>query len=284
MKTGLNQFSYHRFYGDVFPSEIDPGHRWTLRDFLDRAQVLDVQQIALHTHYLTEDNISNLSKLLMQFDLSCILEWGHPEGLKMGTSPEAVADLRRWFSVAQAVECRLMRIVAGYPTWRGQEPLETQMDRLVPILKELCCEAEEKGLTLAIENHADFTPDELITLVDRVDHKTLRICFDTGNCVRLGADLIKSARRIAPSTAMVHLKDLKILEASIGDPNALWPSAPLGEGSMDIRQALNVLHRHGFEGPVFIEMAAMHPDWPDEQQAVAQSVNWLYEYIPFKGS
>ncbi len=275
MIVGLDQFSYHRFFGDIFPWEKDPNERWALCDFLDHATAFNVKCVGLHVHYLTDDEIANLGDMLAQHSLSFVLEWGHPDGLKMGTSYEAVDDLRRWMAIAASLNCRLMRIVAGCQTWRGREPVEMQIDRIKPILREVCREAVANGLTLAIENHADFTPQELVRLVERVDDRALKICFDTGNCVRLGADLIESARFVAPYTAMVHMKDILVLETSIGNPNASWPSAPLGHGSLNIAVAVDVLRQHGFDGPVFIEMAQMHPDWPDEDDAIAQSVRLL---------
>ncbi len=78
---------------------------------------------------------------------------------------------------------------------------------------------------------------------------------------------------------MVHLKDLQVLESSIGDPTACWPSAPLGQGSFDLPPVLDALRDGGFDGPLMIEMAQMHPNWPDEEAAIAQSVSWLRNYL-----
>jgi len=278
MNVGLDQFSFHRFYGDVFPWEDDPGVRWTLVDFLDRAEALGVKLVGLHAHYFTRDESARLKGLLSGRGLTCILEWGHPDGLKMGTSTEAIADLLYWFRIAVANDCKLVRIVGGYPTWRGREPVQAQMERLLPVLRRLSNDAKAHGLTLAIENHADFTPQELVELVDRVNNDTLQICFDTGNGVRLGADLIQSARRVASHTAMVHLKDLRPLESSRGNPNASWPSAPLGQGEFDLPRVITTMQNNGFDGPWLIELAQMHPDCPDEQTSVEQSVRWLRDF------
>jgi len=44
---------------------------------------------------------------------------------------------------------------------------------------------------------------------------------------------------------------------------------------LDIPGVLTKLRNNGFEGWLMIEMAHMHPNWPDEDKAVAQSVHWL---------
>ena len=207
-----------------------------------------------------------------------VFEWGHPDGLKMGGSPAAAAELGHFLEFAARSGVRLVRIVAGYPTYRGREPVEDQIRRLVPVLRGLSREAAGLGVELALENHADFTPFELCEVIDRVGEENFGAVFDLGNCVRLGADLLQGAERIAPLTRMVHLRDLVVLEESRGDPTASWPSAPLGRGTMDIEGALDRLREGGFDGPVMIEMSEMHPDWPDEEEAVAESLRWLRSY------
>jgi sugar phosphate isomerase/epimerase len=275
VKIGVDQFSYHRFFGEISPWEADPGLRWTIADFLNRVSSMGVDAVGLQTAYLNSVNLEVLRRELTERSLICILEWGHPDGLKMGKSQWARSDLKRWIRKCAQMRVRTLRIVAGYPTYRGQEPVSVQIERLTPLLREMCVQAAEFGVVLALENHADFTPAELTDLIHRVHHPNLRALFDTGNTIRVGACLIESAAHIASITEIVHLKDLYILKESLGNPNASWPSAPLGRGSLDIPGVLATLRQHGFNGILLIEMAHMHPNWPDEDDAVAQSVEWL---------
>ena len=279
MKIGINQFSYHRFFGAVMPWERDPGVRWTLADFLDRAEELGADGVSIQTAFAAPEELSAAASMQGNGRFGeVVFEWGHPDGLKMGGSTEAEAELGRFLEFAAGGGVRLVRIVAGYPTYRGREPVEDQVRRLVPVLRRLSGRAAGLGVELALENHADFTPSELGDLIERVGEDNLGAVFDLGNCVRLGADLLQGAERVAPLTRMVHLKDLVVLEESRGNPLASWPSAPLGRGTMDIEGALDRLREGGFDGPVMIEMSNMHPDWPDEETAVAESVRWLRDY------
>jgi sugar phosphate isomerase/epimerase len=279
MKIGINQFSYHRFFGAVMPWERDPGVRWTLADFLDRAEDLGVDGVSLQTVFAAPEELSDAASMMGSGRFGqVVFEWGHPDGLKMGSSTEAAEELGQFLEFAAASGVRLVRIVAGYPTYRGREPVEDQIRRLVPVLRELSREAAALGVDLALENHADFTPSELVELIGQVGEEHLGAVFDLGNCVRLGADLLRGAERLAPLTRMVHLRDLVVLEESRGNPTASWPSAPLGRGTMDIEGALDRLRDGGFDGPAMIEMSNMHPDWPDEDRAVAESVRWLRAY------
>lgn len=279
IRIGVNQFSFHRYYGEILRRESDPGVRWDLNDFLTHVDPLDAEVISLQTSYLDDGEIRDgrLREASERFK-ETILEWGHPDGLQMGKSEEAEADALRWVRVAQEREMGIMRIVAGFPTYRGEEPVEDQFRRLIPILRRLCDRAAETRLQLALENHADFTPAELKRLIDMVERENLGAAFDTGNCVRLGVEILEGTRTIAPLTSMVHLKDIVELPESIGNPLAVWPSAVFGQGSTDVRGSLDILLATGFSGPVLVELSALHPFGGDECSAVAACVDWLTNY------
>ena len=282
IRIGVNQFSFHRYYGEILRRETDPQVCWDLDRFLEQIDPLDLDVISLQTIYLQEAEICDLRTVSAGFR-ETILEWGHPDGLQMGRSAAAEADASQWIRRAQELEMGLLRIVAGYPSYRGEEPVADQIRRLTPVLQRLCDQAAETGLELALENHADFTPAELKQLIETVARENLGAAFDTGNCVRLGVEILEGARTIAPFTSMVHLKDIVQLPESVGDPLAVWPSAVFGEGSTDVSGALDILVAAGFEGPVLIELSALYPFGGDECEAVAACVEWLNRYVAADG-
>ena len=282
IRIGVNQFSFHRYYGEILRRETDPQERWDLNAFLDKVEPLDLDAISLQTIYLQEAEICDLRAASAGFR-ETILEWGHPDGLQMGKSSATEADASKWIRRAQELEMDLMRIVAGYPSYRGEEQVADQIRRLTPVLQRLCDQAAETRLDLALENHADFTPAELKLLIETVERENLGAAFDTGNCVRLGVELLEGTRTIAPFTSMVHLKDIVQLPESVGDPLAVWPSAVLGQGSTDVTAALDILVGAGFAGPVLVELSALYPFGGDECEAVAACVEWLNRYVATDG-
>ena len=86
---------------------------------------------------------------------------------------------------------------------------------LKPLLVDVASEAHSLGMTIAIENHADFAMADLVRLVEAVAARHVGICFDSGNAVLAG-----------PHIRMVHLKDLVVQEASRGNPDAWWSALP----------------------------------------------------------
>lgn len=275
--VGVDSFAYHRNFGETTRWETPSAIRWTTEDFLDRAHALGVDAVSLQTVYLPDlapEAIAPLRAGLASRGLGAVLAWGHPDGLQGGASPERVSALRRLLPAAAALGCATVRLVCGNQfTWAL--PKEERIARLVPILRDLAAEAAALGLTLAVENHADLAMRDLVGLVEAVGSDRLGICFDTGNAVRVGDDLLAATRIAAPHVRMVHIKDMIVIEASRGDPTAWWPSAPLGRGQFDIPGFVAVLDDVGFAGTLFVEMANMYPDFPDEDDAVRESVAYL---------
>lgn len=279
--VGIDSYAYHRYFGETTPWEEPLGVRWETADFLRRAHELGVGAVSLQTAYLPELTTPVLASLHQQLEslsLQPILAWGHPDGLQGGIDPERVEAFRRLMPAAAAIGCSIVRLVCGNQlSW--ETPPARRIERLTPILRGLAEEAEALGLTLAIENHADFAMRDLVSLVETVAHDRLGICFDTGNAVRVGDDLLTAARLAAPFVRMVHLKDMIVIDSSRGDPTSWWPAAPLGRGDFDIPAFVNILRGAGFAGTLFVEMANMHPDWPDEDLAVKESVAYLSEVL-----
>src|SRR5262249_51746020 len=160
------------------------------------AAALGVTEVALQTVYLPELSGALLNELratLRALRLRPVLSWGHPDGLNGGKLPERVESLHKAMRAAHALGSPLVRLVCGNQ-FTFLEPASDRISRLVPILRSVADEASSMGLTLAVENHADFTMVDLVRLVEAVGGERLGICFDTGNAVRVGDDLLAAAR------------------------------------------------------------------------------------------
>ncbi len=280
MRVGIDTYSYHRFFGEIRDGESDPGIRWTTWNFLDRSIELAVDGVSLETCYLNLDEpgfVPRLTERLDEAGLERILAWGHPGGLEVGKSEAKVEDLLRTLDHAETIESSLMRIVLGTYTHWQQEPEPDSIQRLVPIIRDLCREAAERGIALAIETHCVISVDGLRELIERVGSDNLGVVLDTANVVRVGSDLVEATKRLAPYTRMLHIKDLDLAEASFGNPGGWWPCVPLGQGDLDLTSALDVLREANFDALACVEMATL-PEGIDEDTAVADGVVWLRNY------
>jgi sugar phosphate isomerase/epimerase len=92
--------------------------------------------------------------------------------------------------------------------------------------------------------------------------------------LRLHEDPLVVAQKLAPLARATHIKDVWVRR---GDPKdfAFWPSVPLGRGLVDIGAVIALLRRAKYKGLLAIEVDYLHPDYGDEDRAVAASVKYL---------
>jgi sugar phosphate isomerase/epimerase len=275
--VGIDSFSYHRYFGEVGVWEDPVPVRWSTVDFLDRAAELKVEIVSLQTLYLEDLSIDAMGKLRRQLEdrqLSAVLAWGHRTGLESGTNKKRFDEAMACLDYTVALGAPLMRLVCG-DQFAWPLPVAERQERLAPLLHALATRAGELGLDLAVENHADCSMADLVLLIETVAAPNLGICLDLGNTIRVGDDVVGSARLAAPLVRMVHVKDLAVQAESVGAPWAWWPSVPLGHGDIDVAMALEAVSAAPRMLGWFVEMTNMHPDYSDEDAAVAESVAFV---------
>ena len=279
-KIGVDNFSYHRFFGWIIPGQTDPGTRWTLDDFLKRAAELKLDVVSLETCFLPPLDrpfLESLRKKLADRKLEGMLSWGHPRGLETGKNAAAAEDLKKTVEAAQFLETRVLRIVGGGFVDRAQEPVLLQKERVLKMFPPLVEHAAAHDVVLAMENHQDFTADEQVEILQKIDSPYLRVTLDTGNNLRTLEDPIEVVRKLAPYTAATHMKD--IIATGKGNPatewRRFWPSAPLGRGIIDLPEVVRILRQNNYQGALNVEIDFLDPRWPDEDEAVAESIAYL---------
>jgi inosose dehydratase len=124
--------------------------------------------------------------------------------------------------------------------------------------------AEEYGLTVGIHAHAagfmDFEP-ELERLLNEVDEKILKICFDTGHHSYAGFDPVGFMRRYIDRISYMHFKDIDpavkadVIAKRTGFYDACGQGifCNLGEGDVDFPTVRQILLDAGFEGWCTVE-------------------------------
>jgi len=279
-KIGIDDFSYHRNYGWIIPGQSDSGKRWTLDDFLNRAEELEIDAVSLETYFipaLDKSFLTNLKDKLVDKGLEGMLAWGHPQGLETGKNKKAAEDLKRTISLQEYFGSNLLHIRGGGLADRNAEPQQQQIKRLSEMLKEISKVAADYGVVLAMENHMDFTADEQLEILARVDSPNLQVLLDTGNNLRILEDPIEVVKKLAPYAVATHFKD--IIATGRGNPatewRKFWHSAPLGKGIIDFPEILKILKESNYNGPLNLEIDFLNPRWRDDDRAVVESIEYL---------
>jgi len=113
MKTAIDSYCYHRFFGEVYPQQPTPAKRMTLEDFLRRAHELDVEGVSLESCFIPRidaEYLAGIRELLDEYSLERVFAWGHPDGLEGGTNQNAYSEMIHCFESARSIGAKVMRV------------------------------------------------------------------------------------------------------------------------------------------------------------------------------
>jgi len=279
MKVGIDSYCYHRFFGEVYPDQDKPEKLLTMKDFLDRAKTLKVDGVSLETCFVESTEkpyLEELKAMLDEYGFDRVWAWGHPDGLERGLNPAAFKEMKDMIPHAKTIGADVMRVTGSSLMFRHENHRE-QLDRLMLQFKEAVKIAEEYGVKLAVENHIDYTGEEILYLVEGVASPNFGVNFDTGNFLRLLDDPIRAMELLAKYTFAVHLKDLAV-NPKEARPNDwfYFSGVPVGQGLVDNQTLVNTLAKADFKGFLAVEIDHPHYDWRGrEEEAIALSVEGM---------
>lgn len=183
-------------------------------------------------------------------------------------------------AIARELLCEHGITVATYGAWVGPANVERACElartlgtrmigagfsgdarQLAPVLRE-------HGVVLAVENHPERTPAELLAKIE-AGGETLRATVDTGWWATQGYDPARAIQELAPNVAHVHLKD--VLHEGEPHETCAW-----GKGIVDIQACLGALLRIDYAGTYTVEHEPEDHDPSDEIRAMREQLEeWL---------
>lgn len=119
----------------------------------------------------------------------------------------------------------------------------------VPIL-------EKYRLPLGLENHKDWTADEMVTLLKHHSSEFLGACVDTGNNISLLDAPMDVVAELAPFAVTTHFKNMAVKEAPEG---FLLSEVPLSEGVLDLTKVVSTLRTARPHVRINLEMITRDP-------------------------
>jgi L-ribulose-5-phosphate 3-epimerase len=126
----------------------------------------------------------------------------------------------------------------------------------------------EHDLRLAVENHPERTPAELLEKIAR-GHGVFGATVDTGWWATQGYDAARAIEELGAHVLHVHLKDV----LGEGEPHE---TCRFGEGIVDVRECVRALGRIGYEGAITVEHEPETSDPSDDLCAMrAELEEWL---------
>jgi 3-oxoisoapionate decarboxylase len=282
-RLGVDSFSFHRWFGEVNQWEQPLEERWATKDLLAHVAGLGLDVLSLQTSYLpplTPSVVAELREGALHLGTDIILAWGHRSGLQDGRSVEKLADALASMQAARDLGCDIVRVVCGdQGSWTEDAGVRAaNLERLRAPLDAISARAEDLGLLVAVENHADRPTAELLALVSSVGSPRLGLCFDVANAVRVGDDAVASALAAAPLTFMAQLRDLRLGGGVRRGPADWWPCTALGRGDLDIPSVLAALLSSSRCTAWLVEASNVVPG-DDEREMVTSSLSYLRSFL-----
>ena len=277
MKLGIDSYCYHEYFGEVMPG-LEPPKKRSLEDFLETAGKLNVDGVSLETCFIpsfNESYLKEIKEIIDQYKMEVVVAWGHPFGFDGGRNKDALKELNEQYNTCKILGADVMRIVGSHEGLRF-EPHMPQIKELSAILKDAVKVAEENNVKLAIENHIDYTTEEMLILMENVDSDYLGINYDTGNVLRMGDHPVESAKILSKYIIATHLKDISPVYGA--DPKTwnFFASMPLGDGIINIPEVIKTLEEVKYPGFYAVEIDYLHPKYNRElDKALVKSVNYL---------
>lgn len=157
--------------------------------------------------------------------------------------------------------CRLntknLRIFSG--SAKNGITFDTARAWIVEGLKECAKYAEEKGVTLVLENHGLFAGkgDQVRGIIDEVGSEYLKANTDLGNFLLVNDDPLNAVKALNKRVGFVHFKDFKSVSNDQpgydGMDGKRYQGTVLGEGQVPMKEIVEYLSGIGYDGFLSIE-------------------------------
>ena len=264
----------------------------TVSEWISLAAELEVDGLEWYAGFLEMADESNWPKFRKQVEdagkvipmMCCSPDFTHPD---TAFREREIAKQKRWIDMTHALGGSYCRVLSG------QRRPELSMDEGVKLAAEsiyACLPyAEERGVTLIIENHYkdDFWEypefaqqmDVFCNLVDAVQHPFFGVNYDPSNTYLAGEDPLELLKRVSHRVVTMHASDRYLAEGTIEDLRREESGAAgyakrlrhgeIGKGLNDYDAIFTELRDKGFDGWISIE------DGVDGMDQLRRSVAFL---------
>lgn len=147
---------------------------------------------------------------------------------------------KNWIVAAQKMGVEMIRVFSGVPPKDYREEQRPEVvARIVECLRECAVTAEEHGVILGLQHHADMlrTADETIDMLRMIDSSWVGVVLDTGNFMT--PDPYEDIDRIMPYVVNWQLK-----ESAFGHNFDL---------KIDLRRIMKIIRKHSYRGFLPVE-------------------------------
>ncbi|WP_339924595.1 sugar phosphate isomerase/epimerase family protein [uncultured Cyclobacterium sp.] len=267
-----------------------------LEEWIQLASTLEVEGLEWYAGFLDMEDQSKWSTYRKMVEdtgksipmMCCSPDFTHPD---KAFRDKEIAKQKHWIDMTHTLGGNYCRVLSGQkrPELTLDEGVKLAADSIMACIPY----AEERGITLILENHYkdDFWEypefaqqmDVFCKLVDSIDHPNFGVNYDPSNTFLAGEDPIELLKRVSDRVVTMHASDRYLKSGTIEDLRKEEGGAvgyakrlshgEIGKGLNDYDAIFTELKRVGFDSWISIE------DGVDGMDQLERSVTFLQKKI-----
>jgi sugar phosphate isomerase/epimerase len=285
MRLGMHTYSlYHHGVAEDWAGFKLPWKRQiTLFEMMDYIEKLGLEGLHLDTKAFDEMNPRYFASV-KEYAASKNLYLEYNFALKSGHYDSSVQhDIEEGIAIAHSIGADITKI--GMNLKRPQPvaaskfhpKVMTQLETVVKKVNNAIHFMEKTGVRLALENHTDAFSQEVLWVLDQINHPMVGACIDTVNALHVTEDPIIAVANLAPRAFTNHFRDNKIIIEPWG---LKMTGAAVGEGDLDMKQAYELIRQNHGVQRINIELDLECPT-NDMEQALEMERSALIRSIDY---
>lgn len=206
------------------------------------------------------------------------------------SDPRVNSTIEESLEIAHALGCKLVKystdVEHPHPISHAcmcPEAME-QMAKIVLDFKRNIPTIEKYNLKVAIENHCDLFSDEVIWMVEQLNHPLIGACCDTINSLMLAEGIEECVRKMAPYSYCVHFCDNRVF----ADPDGTHSlGCAIGDGDVDVVKVMKIFREQAPEELDTIDLEielplrgySLEDGRKEEIDAMRRSIKYMHEVL-----
>jgi 3-oxoisoapionate decarboxylase len=176
-----------------------------------------------------------------------------PDGDDTTAFEQSLKDAQEVGAVALRAACLGTR---RYESFASASDWQTHVAKSYESLSAAMPLLEKYRIPMGLENHKDWTLDEMLNVMEEYESEFLGVCLDFGNNIALLDDPVVTIERLAPYTVTTHLKNMGV---EVTNDGFLLSEVLLGEGYLNIPGLVKMVRQARPQANFLLEMITRDP-------------------------
>jgi sugar phosphate isomerase/epimerase len=179
-----------------------------------------------------------------------------PKGGDTAAFEQSLKDAKEVGAVALRSACLGTR---RYETFSSRADWQTHVTESYQSIATAVPLLEKYKIPLGLENHKDWTADEMVALQKKYASEYFGVCLDFGNNIALLDDPMDLIEKLAPYTVSTHLKNMAVAPSSDPNDGFLLSEVLPGDGYLDLPRVIGMIQQARPKTRFTLEMITRDP-------------------------